>query len=238
MGLALAAATLLVLTLSGVAMAGSSRLLSPGFTATATGPAVVSKTIDTEKGSCSPDGGPACAAAAVYGPNGFTGSLTFTMTGNVTVWDYMCVSTPGDPTNFTTFGGTYTLTLFDGSTSLGSSTYLVPAGQSCAGLTNWGAGGSGVTFAVPASLTVGYTLSIQGITAGSNAQAAFSDFGSVQNNAVSASNCLCFARSHPVTPPTNFIVPEAPYAVLLPLSAVLVAAAFVVRRPRQVGVVA
>ena len=39
----------------------------------------------------------ACQGAALYGANGFTGTMTFGSTGDTTVWDYICVHTPGAP---------------------------------------------------------------------------------------------------------------------------------------------
>jgi hypothetical protein len=227
---AVVTATLLVVGVTGVASAsGGVSLATSGTSWTSTGPSLTSKSIDTEAGSCTPAGGAACASAALYGANGFSGKLTFDTTGAVTAWDYICRHTPGDA-SFKTFGGTYTFTVYDGATSLGSTSYAVVGGLSCTGTANYAAAGTGLTFTVPASKVVSYTISITGITAGSSAQAAFAGYNSIRNEAYT--NCSQ-ARSYSVPPPTNFIIPEAPFAVLLPLSAGLLAAAFVMRRPRK-----
>jgi hypothetical protein len=239
---ATATAAVLVACVAGVASAGGGT--------TTTGPTLTSKTIDTEAGSCGANGGTNCNSAALYGANGFSGTLTFNGSGTVTAWDYICTNTPSNSA-FKTFAGTYTFKVYDGSTLLGSTSYAVAGGQACTGSTNWAAGGTGLTFTVPASKTVGYTISIAGITAGASAQAAFAGSATIQNQAfnicntqalssvvlnggvVSSCSCSGVARSWAVPPPTNFIIPEAPYAILLPLTAGLFAAAFVMRRSRS-----
>ena len=232
-GFSLAAAAVLTLSLAGVAAAGNPSYLAAGSTSAFTGPSLASKTIDTEAGSC----GSHCDSAAVYGANGFTGTLTFDSVGQVTVWDDICVHTPGTGP-FVSYGGSYTLSLFDGATSLGSATYTVQNAVSCTAGANPvnTSTNPGLTFTVPASKTVSYTVSIAGVTAGSSAQAAFHTYNSIRNEA-HAGNCSHTA-SNSVPPPTNFVIPEAPFAVLLPLSAGLAAAMYTMRRPRKLAGVA
>jgi hypothetical protein len=229
---ALATAAVLAVTISGMVSAhsGASLLTAGAFSSYYTGPALTSKTIDTEAGSCTGSGGTPCTAAAVYGANGFTGTLHFSGSGTATAWDYICVHTPA-ASSFKTFAGTFTFSLYNGTTLLGSATYAIAGGSSCTGSTNYAGSHAGITFTVPASGIVNYTISIAGITSGSSAQAAFSSFNSIRNEAFD-SRCNV-ARSYSVPPPTNFIIPEAPFAVLLPLSAGLLAAAFVMRKPRN-----
>lgn len=228
---AVATAALLSLSVAGMASAAGS-MATAGTYSAPTGISLTSKSINTEAGNCTPAGGAPCAAAAVYGPNGFSGTLTFAAAGAVTAWDYICVHTPGDGA-FKSFAGTYTFTAFDGATSLGSVTYAVAGGQSCTATTNYAAGSAGLTFTVPASLTVSYTVAIAGLSAGSSAQAAFAGNNSIRNEAFTDGSVT---RSYSVPPPTNFIIPEAPFAVLLPLSAGLLAALFAMRKSRTAGV--
>lgn len=230
---ALATAALLTVALTGIASANSS-LLSASTYSYSNGPNIVSKTIDTEAGNCTPAGGAACASAAVYGANGFSGTILYDAAGVTTLWDYMCVHTPGTG-SFVVFGGTYTISVYNGTTSLGSTTYTLTGGQDCSGYTNYAATKTGITFTVPASKTVSYTVSLAGVTAGSNAQATFASYNSILNAAFSSCNHV---HSYSVPPPTNFIIPEAPFAVLLPISAGLFAAAFVMRRSRKASEVA
>jgi hypothetical protein len=212
--LAVASAAVLTFAVSGVASAW----------------VLTAKTIDTEAGSCTAAGGPNCNSAAKYGPNGFSGTLTFSEPQTNTILDYICVRVGSGA--FTTFGGTYHLSIYDGATLLGSATYVVTAGQACTGTTKYAETGAGASITVPASKVVQYTVSIEGITAGASAQAAFAGFSSLRNDAFGARWDV--ARSYVVPPPTNFIIPEAPFAVLLPLSAGLLAAAYVMmRRPRN-----
>ena len=225
---ALATAALLSITVSGMASATGSLATAATYSAPS-GVSVVSKTIDTEAGSCGSGGGAACSSAAVYGASGFSGTLTFDTAGAVTAWDYICTHTPADA-SFKTFGGTYTFTAYDGTTSLGSVSYTIVGGNTCTGSTNYAAISAGLTFTVPASKVVNYTVSISGVTAGSIAQAAFAGFNSIRNEAFTTCS---HTRSYSVPPPTNFIIPEAPFAVLLPLSAGLLAAFFVIRKPRD-----
>ena len=215
--LALASAAMLTIAISGIASACS----------------LVSKTIDTEAGSCTIAGGSNCQSAATYGANGFTGTLTFKdNSGSTNIVDYICVPV-GNPAVFKTFGGTYHLSLFNGSTQLGSTaTYTVTGGLTCGSKDAT----SGVTITPPSSLTVSYRVSIDGITAGSSAQAAFGSNADIRNDAWGSFGD--HVTSYTVPPPTNFIIPEAPLAILLPLSAGLVAAAFVMRRPRKAQVMA
>jgi hypothetical protein len=217
--LSIASAVLLTFTVSGIASAC----------------VLTSKTINTEAGSCAAGGGTNCDSAATYGANGFTGSLTFSDAGANTIWDFICTKLPNSST-FTTFGGTYHLSLFNGATLLGSGTYTVTGGQTCGGLSNYAKPAAGVAITVPSSRVVQYTLSIEGVTSGSNAQAAFAGFASLRNEAFGSQYDV--ARSWVVPPPTNFIIPEAPFAILLPLSAGLLAAAFVMKRSGKATAIA
>ena len=181
---------------------------------------VVSKSITTEAGNCTTAGTPECDAAALYTPNiGFTGTLTFSadqIGDQVRVVDYICVHTPG-AAQFMTFGGTnrtYTLTLREGAATLGSATYDVTSGLECTGNAPVGVtAAQGALITVPADGTVDYRLAIEGITAGASAQAAFSTYNSIRNEAFDDQGGV--ARSQSVQPPTNFIIPEVPFAVLI-----------------------
>jgi hypothetical protein len=197
---------------------------------------IVSKSINTEAGECITAATPECESAAVYGPNGFSGVLTFSADeANTTlkVVDFICVHTIGDA-QFKSYGGSYTLTLTNGGAPLGSDTYVATGGLECTGSTNAVAGAfatEGATITVPADLTVEYTVAISGITAGASAQAAFASYNSIRNEAVDSTGG--HARAISVTPPTTFIVPEVPFAPLLVLTGGIAAAWFVIRRSRQ-----
>jgi hypothetical protein len=205
---------------------------------------VVSKSITTEAGNCTTAGTPQCNAAALYTPNiGFTGTLTFSadeIGDQVRVVDYICVHTPGGA-QFKSFGGanrTYTLTLREGAATIGSATYDVTPGLDCTGNAPVGVtAASGALITVPADGTVDYRLAIEGVTAGASAQATFSSYNSIRNEAFDNQGGV--ARSISVQPPTNFIIPEAPLAVLLLLSgAVAVGLWLMVSRRRSVRVTA
>jgi hypothetical protein len=211
--LSLAAAAVLTLGISGIASACP----------------LTAKTIDTEAGSCAIGGGPNCQSAATYGANGFTGTLTFAdNTGSTNIVDYICVPVGTNPVVWKTFGGTYHLSLFNGASQIGSTaTYTVTGGLLCGSKDAT----SGVNLTPPAGLTVTYHVTIDGITAGSSAQAAFGSYPDLRNDAWGSFSD--HVTSYTVPPPTNFIIPEAPFAVLLPLSAGLLAALYLVRRPRK-----
>lgn len=203
----------------------SAALLTVAMTGAAFACPLVSKTINTEAGSCTAAGGSNCQSAATYGANGFTGTLTFgDNNGSTNIVDYIC--TPqGNPATMKTFGGTYHLSLFNGASQIGSTaTYTVTGGLTCGSKDAT----TGVTMTPPASLTVTYHVTIDGITSGASAQAAFGAYNGVRNDAWGSFSD--HVTSYTVPPPTNFIIPEAPFAVLLPLSAGLLAALFVVRK--------
>jgi len=206
----------------------SAALLTVAMTGVAAACHLTSKTIDTEAGSCANGGGANCQSAATYGANGFSGNLTFSdNSGSTTVVDYICVPV-GNPAVMETFGGTYHLSLFNGSTQLGSTaTYTVTGGLTCGDKRATG----GVSLTPPASLTATYHVTIDGITSGASAQAAFGGYADVRNDAWGIFSD--HVTSYTVPPPTNFVIPEAPFAVLLPLSAGLLAAMFVVRKSRK-----
>jgi hypothetical protein len=87
---------------------------------------------------------------------------------------------------------------------------------------------------VPQDGTVDYRLAIEGITAGASAQAAFSTYNSIRNEAFD--NQGGQARSISVNPPTNFIIPEVPFAALLLVSGVAAAGLWLmVARRRMTG---
>ena len=199
---------------------------------------IVSKSINTEVGECTTAGTPECDAAAVYGANGFSGVLTFSAdeaNTTVKVVDFICVHTVGDA-QFKSYAGSYTLTLTNGGAPLGSDTYTATGGLDCVGSTN-PVGGSfateGASITVPADLTVEYTVSISGITAGASAQAAFSSYNSIRNEA--ADSAGGHARAISVKPPTTFILPEVPFAALLVVTGGIAAALFLMRRSRKAG---
>lgn len=203
---------------------------------------IVSKSILTEAGECTTEGSPECAAAAVYGPNGFSGTITFSADEagtTVKVVDWICAHTPSGAA-FESFGGTYTLNLTNGGAPLGNDTYVVSDGVDCVDQVIPVPGAfatEGASIVVPNDLTVEYTVAIAGTTAGPDAQADFAGFNSIRNEAADSAGGL--ARSLSVKPPTDFIIPEAPIAALLVLTGGL-AAAWIVRRqmrrsPEQVA---
>jgi hypothetical protein len=216
-----------------LSLAGAA-LLTLGMTGIASACALTAKTIDTEAGSCASGGGVNCQSAATYGANGFTGTLTFAdNNGTTNIVDYICVPVGTNPTIWKTFGGTYHLSLFNGASQIGSTaTYAVTGGLACGSKDAT----TGVTLTPPAGLTVTYHVTIDGISAGSSAQAAFGGYPDLRNDAWGSFSD--HVTSYTVPPPTNFILPEAPFAVLLPLSAGLMAALYLVRRPRKTSLTA
>jgi hypothetical protein len=194
---------------------------------------VTSKTILTTTGLCS-DASTTCGAA-VYGPSGFTGTITYSADEIGTLAkldDFLCVHTPSTGP-FVSFGGAYTLTVKAGST-LGSGALLatnsetVASGVACTGGAN-PVTGTINTFTVPAGGVVNYSILIAGVTA-QNCQSLFSTFNSIRNQAFdqldgshAASNSV--APCGPGTP-----VPEVPFAGLLVLTSAIGAAFFVARK--------
>jgi hypothetical protein len=196
------------------------------------------KSIVTENGECLPggEGTPECSAAAVYGPDGFSGQIFFDadqIGTTQTLYDYICVHTPdlpGSPNPFVSYGGTYQFALSEGGAPLGSSEETVTGGVPCTDGTNAVTSGS-VAITVPADGSVDYTISIDGITSGTSAEAAFSTYNSILNRVVELGGNQ--ANSVSVKPPTTFIIPEAPLAILLLLTGGIGAAWFVSRRMRS-----
>lgn len=180
--------------------------------------------------------GEACGAA-VYGPDGFTGTLTFSadeIGDTLKVVDYICVHTTSEgPFVAYSMGATYTLKLFEGATLLGQGTYAVTDGQECKSDNNAVVGAfttAGVQITVPADGTVTYAVKIAGLEPGATVEAAFSDYNSIRNRALDSQGG--HADSESVKPPTLFIIPEAPLTVLLVLTGGLTAAWFVSRKMR------
>jgi hypothetical protein len=178
-------------------------------------------------------GGHPCGAA-VYTPDGFTGSINFTadeIGDEVTLVDYICVHTPGGG-SFKSFAGSYTLTI-DFDTGTTSTSYTVDGDEDCTADANSVSDGfaSGVTFTVPADGSVAYWVEIAGVEPGTDAQQTFASYNSILNRVVG--DGIGQAHSVSVKPPTTFIIPEAPLTVLIVLSGGLLATAFVMRRMRR-----
>ena len=199
---------------------------------------IQSKTILTTNGLCVNSGNPPTLAdgvtpcgAAVYGADGFTGTITYSadeIGTTAKVVDFMCVHTPGDA-QFKSYGGTYTLTIKStGGATLATSTETVAGGQECVDAVN-PVTGTINTFTVPADGVVKYSIVISGLTA-QTCQAAFATFNSIRNGAqdlLDGSHANSPSVAPCGTPP---FIPEAPLAVLLVLSAGLIALVFVARR--------
>lgn len=185
--------------------------------------------------------GEACGAA-VYGPDGFSGTLFFSddeIGDTLTIVDYICVHTvSAGPFVAYSMGETFTLKLFEDGTLLDSATYSVTGGVECTGDTNAVIGGfdNGATITVPSDGTVEYSLLISGVDPGAEVQALFSGYNSIRNRALDSAGG--HADSASVKPPTDFIIPEAAVAVLLVLTGGVTAAWFVSRRlrPRTLAV--
>lgn len=191
------------------------------------------KSIVTESGECLPgsEGGTGACTAAVYGPNGFSGQIFFEaeqIGTSQTLHDYICVHLTS-LASFESFGGTYTFSLSEGGLPLGSSSETVTDNVDCTDAADAVTAG-GVTITVPADGSVDYTISISGITSGTSAQAAFIAFNSILNRVIEVGGN--HAHSVSVLPPTTFIVPEAPLAILLVVTGGLGAAWYVSRRMR------
>jgi hypothetical protein len=196
---------------------------------------IVSKSILTEAGECATQGSPACGAAAVYGPTGFSGTITFSADEagtTVKVVDWICAHRAAEGP-FMSFGGGYTLNLFNGGTPLGSDSYTVNGNVACVDevIPVTGVFGSeGASIVVPNDLTVEYTVAIAGVVAGPDAQATFAGFNSIRNGAADSGGGLARVS---VKPPTDFIIPESPVAILIVLTGGLAAAWFVRRQMRR-----
>jgi hypothetical protein len=181
-------------------------------------------------------GGETCGAA-VYGPDGFSGSIFFEadeIGDSVTIVDYICVHTRGAGA-FKSFPGSYSLVIdYDSGTT--TTSYTVTGGQDCKNSNNAVSNGytSGATFIVPADGSVAYSVKIAGVDPGSDAQQTFASYNSIFNRVVG--NGIGQANSMSVVGPTTFIIPEAPLSVLLLLSGGVTAIAAIgwrMRRPTQ-----
>jgi len=200
-------ATLLTVSLSAIAFAN-----------------VTGKTLNTEP--CATNTG----GCAIYSdPAGFAGTISGDANSSATLVDYICVGTVS--VQFVPFAGTYTFSVYDGTTLLASTTTeAVAATPDCTGNNNAATGG--ITFTFPASGIVNYTLAISGITSGNVTTICQQDCHSIKNRVFGADGSHADSLSVGVIggPPVN--VPEAPYASLLVVTGAIVAAFVVWRRMR------
>lgn len=203
---------------------------------------IQSKTILTTNGLCVNSGDPPTLAdgttacgAAVYGPNGFTGTITYSadeIGTTATLDDFLCTHATSDAT-FKSFAGSYTLTVKAGAT-LGSGALLATDAETVTGPTDCTDGANPVSgtinsFTVPAGGVVNYSILISGVTA-QNCQTTFAGFNSIRNQAFDQADGSHAASPSvaPCGPGTS--VPEVPFAGLLVLTSALGAAAFVARK--------
>jgi hypothetical protein len=217
-GVVLATAALLTFALAGVAEAS-----------------VSTKTINVTNGECVNSGNPPTlgdgttpCGSATYGATGFTGHISGS--GTTTVVDYICVNDASAPGGFSSYGGTYTFTLYDaGNAVIGTTTETVNGGVPCTDGFNAVTSGS-ITLDFSAyGGTVAYSVSIAGVTT-ANVATLFSGNNSILNRVFSITD-PSKANSPSVAPPTSgHEIPEAPASVLLVLSAGLVGFWFVRRQ--------
>jgi hypothetical protein len=190
---------------------------------------IQSKTILTTTGLCS-DTSTTCGAA-VYGPNGFTGTVTYSadeVNTTAKLDDFLCVHTPGDA-SFKSFGGTYTLTVTTtGGAPLATSTETVANGVDCVDSVN-PVTGTINTFTVPTGGVVNYSILISNVTA-QGCQNTFSSFNSIRNQVFDQLDGSHAASESvaPCGPPAP--VPEVPFAGLLVLTSAVGAGIFVARK--------
>jgi hypothetical protein len=223
-----------------IAAAGISVVMLSGFagSVTATDHATVaSKTIDTTTGECEKVnelpvlvGGGDCGAA-VYGTDGFTGHIYGSGSGPIV--DYICIHLQ-NAGSFTSYGGTYTFTVYDGDGNvIGTTTEMVTGGQACTTGNNAVTSGSvNVDFDANSGV-VSYSVSIEGVNAG-NATDTFTGDNSILNRVVGLGDGQ--ANSASVAPPSPVAeVPEAPASVLLVVTAGLGSLAFIARRRGSLG---
>lgn len=220
----LLASSLLTLALAGAAAAHVDSKTILVETPTGTGECLESEVTTT---------GETCGAA-VYTSDGFTGTIVFDadeIGDTVTIVDYICVHTPGAG-SFKSFPGSYTLTI-DFDTGTTSTSYTVDGGEDCVDGANSVSDGfaSGATFEVPADGSVTYWVEIAGVDPGTDAQQTFAQYNSILNRVVG--DGIGQAHSASVKPPTTFIIPEAPLAILLVVSGGLLAGVLVARRMRR-----
>lgn len=199
---------------------------------------IVSKTINVTNGECVFSANPPKLAdsttvcgAAVYDPVfGFTGHITFNEgEGTVNLSDFICENIRSVPGAFTSVGGSYTLTLSDGDTTVaGPTTYAITGGTDC----NDGSSQSSfpVALTVPGgtgTYTVAYSLVLRDFD-----PANFTGDNSILNRIEEGDANQ--ANSPSVGPPQGSpLVPEAPLTVLLLLTGGLGAAWFISRRMRS-----
>lgn len=199
---------------------------------------IQSKTILTTNGLCVNSGDPPTlldgttpCGAAVYGPSGFTGTVTYSANEIGTTAkldDFLCVHTTGDAT-FKSFAGTYSLTVTTtGGAPLAASTETVAGGTDCVDGAN-PVSGTINTFIVPAGGVVNYSILISGVTA-QTCQSTFSSYNAIRNQAFDLldSSHAASPSVAPCGPPPQ--IPEVPFAGLLVLTAAVGAGIFVARK--------
>lgn len=208
------------------------------FTSTVAFASIQSKTILTTNGLCVNSGDPPTLAdgttpcgAAVYGANGFTGTITYSadeIGTTAQIVDFMCVHLASGGA-FTSYGGTYTLTVKNtGGATLATSTETVANGTECTDAAN-PVTGTITSFTVPSNGVVDYSIMISGLTA-QTCQSAFSAYNSIRNGALDLQDGS-HANSPSVAPcGTPPLIPEAPFAALLVLSGGALAVVYFMRR--------
>jgi hypothetical protein len=221
--LAIAAAGLLVGVLAGsVAAAGPSISLNAtnGECVNAAAPATLA------------DGTTACGGA-IAGSRGFSGRIFGA--GTVLLSGLVCVHSPGDG-SFTSYGGAYALSVNVGGQALGgASTENVVGGQDCsAGPAT--VSGSPIQVTFPASGSLGYTLSISGVSP-ANGSSAFRAFDRmIVRIYVTSSGQSNVASSPAVVPPgPPGEIPESPAVPALLISAGVLTIFVLQRRMRAAG---
>jgi hypothetical protein len=198
---------------------------------------IQSKTILTTTGLCS-DTSTTCGAA-VYGPNGFTGTVTYSadeIGTSAKLDDFLCVHTPATGP-FVSFGGTYTLTVKSGATlgsgaMLATSAYAVANAVDCVDAAN-PVTGTVNTFFVPGGGVVNYSILIthNGVpVTAQTCQGTFSTFNSIRNQVFDQLDGSHAASESvaPCGPPPQ--IPEVPFAGLLVLTSAIGAGIFVARK--------
>jgi hypothetical protein len=182
---------------------------------------ITSKTIDVTTAQ----------GAAVYGPTGFTGTITYSADEAGTaaqLADYICVHTPGAGA-FVSYPGAYTLTVSGTGLAATSGSYSVGAGT-CTGGENLATGS--LSFTVPSDGVVRYSVTITGPTAvtAQTCSTLFAGFNTMRNHAYdTADGSHADSISVPPCVPGG-VIPDAPFAALLLVTSGIGAAIFVARK--------